>query len=70
MIVPTIGGIVAAHSVMWHHYGENELRYAEKSKAQKNKPNVQEKKPAPVVEYRNKNINRWAMKKPIVRRVA
>ena len=35
MIVPTIGGIVAAHSVMWHHYGENELRYAEESKVQK-----------------------------------
>lgn len=60
MIVPTIGGIVAAHSVMWDYYGA--------SKHYDEEPKVQEKKPAPIVEYRNKNINRWAMKKPIERR--
>lgn len=61
MIVTPIGGIIAAHSTMWKNMMGRDNEY---------KPNVQEKKPAPIVEYRNKNINRWAMKKPIVRRVA
>lgn len=61
MIGGTIGGIVAAQSVMWRNYGASVEHYDEE-------PEVQEKKSAPVVEYRNKNINRWAMKKPIERR--
>ena len=57
----TIGGIIAAHSTMWKHMREKRNEY---------KPKVQEKKPGPIVEYRNSNINKWATKKPMERRVA
>lgn len=61
MIVKTIGGIIAAHSTMWKNTKERNYEY---------KPNVQENKPEPMVEYRNSNINKWATKKPMERRIA
>lgn len=56
MLVNTIGGILAAQSTMWKNRMERNNEY---------KPNVQENKPEPMVEYRDSNINKWATKKPM-----
>ena len=59
MIIPTIGGIVAAQSTMQENWFSTSHC----------KEKVQEEKPAPIV-YQNKNINRWAKKKPVEGRIA